>query len=141
VNNEGKRCVVVLDVSFPRVRVYRSKVTNSHSPTPPRYEKTKQEIEKVDNEKVLWSLLMPWEHGRCSFEAKSRHVDVRNVIWLCTSNIGQDLIFDHWAAREKPLEMLSRQEFLDLVALLRPRVSERLGVRTVYLSSHFDVFY
>ncbi|RXW14370.1 hypothetical protein EST38_g11489, partial [Candolleomyces aberdarensis] len=92
VNNEGKRCVVVLD-----------------------------EIEKVDNEKVLWSLLMPWEHGRCSFEAKSRHVDVRNVIWLCTSNIGQDLIFDHWTAREKPLEMLSRQEFLDLVALLRPR--------------------
>ncbi|KAF5338699.1 hypothetical protein D9611_013369 [Ephemerocybe angulata] len=98
VNNEGKRCVVVLD-----------------------------EIEKVDNEKVLWSLLMPWESGRCSFEAKSRHVDVRNVIWLCTSNIGQGLIFDHWNARENPSEMLTRPEFLELVALLRPRVSERLG--------------
>lgn len=72
---------------------------------------------------------MPWESGRCSFEAKSRHVDTRNVIWLCTSNIGQDLIFDHWAARENQEEMLSREEFLELVALLRPRVSERLGVR------------
>ncbi|TEB39625.1 hypothetical protein FA13DRAFT_1750971 [Coprinellus micaceus] len=98
VNNEGKRCVVVLD-----------------------------EIEKVDNEKVLWSLLMPWESGRCSFEAKSRHVDTRNVVWLCTSNIGHDLVFDHWAARENQGEILSREEFLELVALLRPRVSERLG--------------
>ncbi|TFK30282.1 hypothetical protein FA15DRAFT_631335 [Coprinopsis marcescibilis] len=98
VNNEGKRCVVVLD-----------------------------EIEKVGNEKVLWSLLMPWEHGRCSFEARSRHVDVRNVIWLCTSNIGQELVFDHWTSRETPEEVLSRPEFLDLVALLRPLVSEQLG--------------
>ncbi|EFI28317.1 hypothetical protein CC1G_13846 [Coprinopsis cinerea okayama7 len=98
VNNEGKRCVVVLD-----------------------------EIEKVANDKVLWSLLMPWEHGRCSLEARSRHIDVRNVIWLCTSNIGQDLIFDHWNAREYAEEVLTRQEFLDLVALLRPQVSERLG--------------
>lgn len=77
---------------------------------------------------------MPWESGRCSFEAKSRHVDVRNVIWLCTSNIGHDLIFDHWSTRENPSEMLSRQEFLELVALLRPRVSERLGVRAHELS-------
>ncbi|KAH6902298.1 hypothetical protein BKA70DRAFT_1306365 [Coprinopsis sp. MPI-PUGE-AT-0042] len=98
VNNEGKRCVVVLD-----------------------------EIEKVVNEKILWSLLMPWEHGRCSLEARSRHIDVRKVIWLCTSNIGQDLIFNHWDSREFTQEVSSRQEFLELVALLRPLVSERLG--------------
>ena len=84
---------------------------------------------------MLWPLLMPWECGRCSFESKSRHVDVRNVIWLCTSNIGHDLIFDHWAARNNQNETLTREEFLELVALLRPKVSERLGVRAFFIPS------
>ncbi|PPQ63277.1 hypothetical protein CVT24_006802 [Panaeolus cyanescens] len=97
INNEGKRCVVVLD-----------------------------EIEKAD-EKTLWSLLMPWEIGRCAFEASSRHVDVRNVIWLGTSNIGHDLVFQHRDARRNPDELMSREDYVELMGLLRPRVSERLG--------------
>ncbi|PPQ84066.1 hypothetical protein CVT25_003669 [Psilocybe cyanescens] len=99
INNEGKRCVVVLD-----------------------------EIEKTADQTALWSLLMPWELGRCSFEAGSRHVDVRNVIWLGTSNIGHDLVFQHREARKNPdSESMSREEYVELMALLRPRVSERLG--------------
>lgn len=63
--------------------------------------------------------------GRCSPAAGSRHIDVRNVIWLGTSNIGHDLVFEF---RPNLEEMMSREEYLELAGLLRPRVSERLGV-------------
>ncbi|KJA26984.1 hypothetical protein HYPSUDRAFT_63248 [Hypholoma sublateritium FD-334 SS-4] len=97
-NNEGKRCVVVLD-----------------------------EIEKTEDPKTLWSLLMPWELGRCAFEAGKRHVDVKNVIWLGTSNVGHDLVFQHRDARKDREGVMSREEYVELMALLRPKVSERLG--------------
>ncbi|KAG6864747.1 hypothetical protein C0991_007422 [Blastosporella zonata] len=97
-DNEGKRCVVVLD-----------------------------EIEKTHGESSLWALLMPWEHGRCTFEAHGRLVDVRNVVWLSTSNIGQEVVFEHHNARALPDELMSKAEYTELMALLRPRVSERLG--------------
>ena len=67
--------------------------------------------------------------GRCSFEAGYRHVDVSKVIWLGTSNIGHDLVFEHQDQRPSPGTQLSREEYVDLMGLLRPRVSERLGVR------------
>ncbi|KAF5386887.1 hypothetical protein D9615_001549 [Tricholomella constricta] len=98
IDNEGKRCVVVLD-----------------------------EIEKTHGESPLWALLMPWEHGRCTFEAHGRLVDVRNVVWLGTSNIGQELVFEHHSARALPDQLMSREEYTELMGLLRPRVSERLG--------------
>ena len=72
---------------------------------------------------------MPWELGRCAFEANGRHVDVQNVIWLGTSNVGHDLVFEHHEARAQPDEVMSREEYVELMGLLRPRVSERLGVR------------
>ncbi len=87
-----------------------------------------QEIEKTEDERILWSLYMPWELGRCSLESSGRHVDVRNVIWLGTSNIGHDLIFQHQESRNDPEEMMSREEYLEIMGLLRPKVSERLGV-------------
>lgn len=68
--------------------------------------------------------------GRCSFEAGYRHVDVSKVIWLGTSNIGHDLVFEHQNKRPTPETQLSREEYIDLMALLRPRASDRLGVRT-----------
>lgn len=51
VENEGKRCVVVLDVRLT------SFVTSSHLPC------SLQEIEKTEDPKTLHSLLMPWELG------------------------------------------------------------------------------
>ncbi|KAH8099633.1 P-loop containing nucleoside triphosphate hydrolase protein [Cristinia sonorae] len=96
--HQGKRCVVVLD-----------------------------EIEKVENQKYLSSLLMPWELGRCSFGAGQRHVDVSKVIWLGTSNIGHDLVFEHQMQRVEPSAAMTREEYVDLMGLLRPQVSDRLG--------------
>jgi len=98
IHNEGKRCIVVLD-----------------------------EIEKTEDQMALWSLLMPWELGRCSLEAGKRHIDVRNVIWLGTSNIGEDFIFDHNASRHDPEAPMTQEEYVELIGLLRPRVSARLG--------------
>ena len=86
-----------------------------------------QEIEKTE-EKALWSLLMPWELGRCAFEASSRHIDVRNVIWLGTSNIGHDLVFQHLETRKNPEQLMTREEYINLMSLLRPKVSRQLGV-------------
>ena len=71
---------------------------------------------------------MPWELGRCAFEANKRHVDVRNVIWLGTSNIGHDLVFQHQETRSNPEQLMSREEYINLMALLRPKISEQLGV-------------
>lgn len=98
ITNEGKRCVVVLD-----------------------------EIEKTEDEKYLSSLLMPWELGRCSFDASQRHIDVSRVVWLGTSNIGHDLVFEHQETRREPDLQMSRDEYVDLMTMLRPHVSARLG--------------
>ncbi|KAJ6490768.1 P-loop containing nucleoside triphosphate hydrolase protein [Mycena vitilis] len=97
MDNEGKRCVVVLD-----------------------------EIEKVE-EKTLWSLLMPWESGRCSIEAGSRPIDVRNVVWLGTSNVGHDVVSEHHTKRAQPEELMSREEYLQLMNLIREPVSKHMG--------------
>lgn len=97
------------------------------------------------DEKALWSLLMPWELGtlkwalsdilclirrvgRCSFEAGRRHVNVRNVIWLGTANIGHELVFEHQLERSDPEAPMSRQEYVGLVEMFRPDVSRCLGV-------------
>ena len=77
---------------------------------------------------------MPWELGRCSFGAGQRHVDVSKVIWLGTSNIGHDLVFEHQTQRVEPTAAMSREEYVDLMGLLRPQVSDRLGV-SIYLST------
>ncbi|KIL67162.1 hypothetical protein M378DRAFT_185841 [Amanita muscaria Koide BX008] len=100
--NEGQRCVVVLD-----------------------------EIEKTADEKVLWSLLMPWEHGRCSIEAGSPPIDVRNVVWIGTSNVGQNLVFEYQGAREQPQEPISKEEYTELMELVRPKMSVHLGTSVV----------
>ncbi|KAI9508444.1 P-loop containing nucleoside triphosphate hydrolase protein [Russula earlei] len=96
IENEGKRCVVVLD-----------------------------EIEKVAEPHVLYSLLMPWELGRCSPSAGYHQIDVRQVIWLGTSNVGHDLVFEFCGSL--PGSNLSRNKYLELARLLRPKISQSLG--------------
>ncbi|KAI0005909.1 P-loop containing nucleoside triphosphate hydrolase protein [Russula compacta] len=96
IENEGKRCVVVLD-----------------------------EIEKVEEPKILYSLLMPWELGRYSPLTDHHQVDVRQVIWLGTSNIGHDLVFEFCGSLSGT--KVTREEYLELAQLLRPRISQNLG--------------
>ena len=42
--------------------------------------------------------------------------------------MGHDLVFEHQASRTSPEEAMSREEYVELVGMLRPKVSERLGV-------------
>ena len=77
---------------------------------------------------LLWLACLTAQQGRCSLEAGSRHIDVRNVIWLGTSNVGHDLVFSYHASRRKSEELMTREEYAELVQLLRPRVSGCLGV-------------
>lgn len=39
------------------------------------------------------------------------------------------MVFEHQESRTSPDEQMSRDEYVDLMKLLRPKVSERLGVR------------
>lgn len=65
-------------------------------------------------------------------ESSDRQLNVQNVIWLGTSNIGNDLIFQFQESRRQPEEVMSREEYLEVMGLLRPKVSERLGVRDLH---------
>jgi len=104
-----------------------------------------QEIEKVTDPSVLYSLLMPWELGKsvaalnfcslfltsavpgyCSPLVDRHRIDVRQVIWLGTSNIGHELIFEF--CRSLPGTNVTREEYRELAQLLRPIVSQGLGV-------------
>jgi hypothetical protein len=60
IENEGKRCVVVLDVRSQR------SATRPKEPKEDDSLMNLQEIEKVDEPKILYSLLMPWELGKIS---------------------------------------------------------------------------
>ena len=80
------------------------------------------------DEKTLFSLLMPWELGKCSFVAGQRHVNARNVIWIATANTGHQLVFDHQTQRVDPDAPMDRKEYMDLTNLLRPDVTQCLGV-------------
>ena len=73
--------------------------------------------------------------GRCPLGGGKRHVDVRNVIWLGTSNVGHELVFDYNASRGHSQQPLSREEYVELMGLLRPRISERLGVRITHFAN------
>jgi hypothetical protein len=71
-----------------------------------------QEIDKVIDEKTLFSLLMPWELGKCSFVAGQRHVNARSVIWIATANTGHQLVFDHQTQRADLDASMDRKEYI-----------------------------
>jgi hypothetical protein len=52
---------------------------------------------------------------------------VRQVVWLGTSNIGHELVFEF--CKTLSGAGVSHEEYLELVRLLRPKVSQCLGVR------------
>ena len=83
-----------------------------------------------------YKTINPLDPGRCSFEAGHRHVDVSKVIWLGTSNVGHDLVFEHQTARPSPEVTMSREEYIELIGMLRPKVSDRLGVSTTLFLYH-----
>jgi hypothetical protein len=74
--------------------------------------------------------------GRCSPLAGRHHIDVRQVIWLGTSNIGHELIFEFCGSLSGTT--VTREEYLELAQLLRPRISQSFGVRKLVFVTFFD---
>ncbi|KAG9076599.1 hypothetical protein FS749_011586 [Ceratobasidium sp. UAMH 11750] len=122
--NEGQRCVVVLE-----------------------------EIEKAADKTVWHSLLMPWEWGKATIISPTTNeqldIDTTKVIWIATSNSGDDATLKFFAERSRPsygglapgesaLSQLAqsprpkdnsftRKDYLQLMQAVRKRLGELLG--------------
>ncbi|KAH7338777.1 hypothetical protein B0J17DRAFT_390147 [Rhizoctonia solani] len=119
-NNQGRRCVVVLE-----------------------------EIEKAADKTVWHSLLMPWEWGKatviCPTTNEQIDIDTTQVIWIATSNSGDDATLKFFAERSRPSERgesslarlahhprskednFTRKDYLQLMQAVRKRLGEILG--------------
>ncbi|KAG8927337.1 hypothetical protein FRC02_008298 [Tulasnella sp. 418] len=71
---------------------------------------------------------MPWELGKLNTTTKV--FDTSRVIWISTSNAGEDIVFDFLEKKvgDKPC---SRQDYLDLATLVRRKLIESLGASLV----------
>ncbi|KAF8602280.1 P-loop containing nucleoside triphosphate hydrolase protein [Ceratobasidium sp. AG-I] len=103
--NEGRRCVVVLE-----------------------------EIEKAADKTVWHSLLMPWEWGKATVipSASNEQIDIdtSQVIWIATSNSGDDATLKFFAERSRPSnagDNFERKDYLQLMQAVRKRLGELLG--------------
>ncbi|EUC57371.1 AAA family ATPase [Rhizoctonia solani AG-3 Rhs1AP] len=119
-NNQGQRCVVVLE-----------------------------EIEKAADKTVWHSLLMPWELGKATVISPTTNeqidIDTSQVIWIATSNSGDDATLKFFAERSRPSERgesalvrlahnprprednFTRKDYLQLMQAVRKRLGELLG--------------
>ncbi|CAE6526385.1 unnamed protein product [Rhizoctonia solani] len=119
-NNQGQRCVVVLE-----------------------------EIEKAADKTVWHSLLMPWEWGKATIISPTTNeqidIDTSQVIWIATSNSGDDATLKFFAERSRPSERgesalvrlahnprpkednFTRKDYLQLMQAVRKRLGELLG--------------
>ncbi|KAG9000115.1 hypothetical protein FRB93_012879 [Tulasnella sp. JGI-2019a] len=86
-----------------------------------------EEIEKVADKSASNTLLMPWEVGKLNTTAAI--YDTSRVIWIATSNAGEDIVFDfEQQLGGRPCE---RNEYLDLGTRVRRKLIENLGASLV----------
>lgn len=141
-HNEGQRCVIVLEVSLT-------------TPPPTPYSPGHQEIEKAADKTVWHSLLMPWEWGKATVISPTTNeqidIDTSKVIWIATSNSGDDATLKFFAERSRPSggvgidrggesalarltqgprpnDNFTRKDYLQLMQAVRKRLGELLGV-------------
>ncbi|KIO16319.1 hypothetical protein M407DRAFT_232615, partial [Tulasnella calospora MUT 4182] len=86
-----------------------------------------EEIEKVADKSASNTLLMPWELGKLNTTA--RQYDTSHVIWISTSNAGEDIVFDF--ERDRGDRPCDRKEYLDLATRIRRKLIESLGASLV----------
>ncbi len=69
---------------------------------------------------------MPWELGKLP-AAPQLVINTSQVIWVCTSNAGEELVFEFHHAKAMTAK-LAREEYLKLMARIRSRLADRIGV-------------
>jgi hypothetical protein len=109
-----------------------------------------QEIEKAADKTVWHSLLMPWELGKATVISPVNNeqidIDTSQVIWIATSNSGDDATLKFFAERSRPSDRgesalarlahnprpkednFTRNDYLQLMQAVRKRLGEILGV-------------
>lgn len=75
---------------------------------------------------------MPWELGKLASSASNPVIDTSEVIWVCTSNAGEQLVFDFDHSKDSNTRA-TRQQYNKLMTRMRGRMSEELGVRIIFL--------
>jgi hypothetical protein len=61
-------------------------------------------------------------------ETDGRPIDTRQVVWIGTSNLSGEIVFQHNEARENENIAMSREDYVELMNVIRPCVAEKLGV-------------
>lgn len=77
---------------------------------------------------MLHSLLMPWELGRLPASPANSVVDTSEVIWVCTSNSGEELVFE-FSHHNGTNKLSSREQYKKLMSRMRSHLANELGVR------------
>lgn len=70
---------------------------------------------------------MPWELGKVPASPINPVINTAEVIWVCTSNSGEQLVFDftHSKSANAPS---SKEEYKKLMSRTRARLADELGV-------------
>jgi hypothetical protein len=68
---------------------------------------------------------MPWELGKISTPDL---IDTREVIWICTSNVGEDLAFEFHDQHPTDKVKITRTEYRKLIMGVRRLLADTLGV-------------
>lgn len=70
---------------------------------------------------------MPWELGKVPASPVNPVIDTSEVIWVCTSNSGEGLVFEF--SRDNGTKPSSREQYKKLMSRMRARLADELGVR------------
>jgi hypothetical protein len=89
---------------------------------------TTQEIEKTAQKQALHTLLMPWELGKLPAASSHEVIETSKVIWVCTSNAGEELVFEFSHSKDVNTPS-TRNEYAKLMVRMRGRLADELGVR------------
>lgn len=81
---------------------------------------------------------MPWELGKLASSSSNPVIDTSEVIWVCTSNAGEQLVFD-FDHSKNPDTRATRQEYNKLMTRMRGQLSQQLGVGFLSFSAGVNV--
>lgn len=94
-----------------------------------------QEIEKTAEKHVLHSLLMPWELGKLPASPVNPVINTYEVIWVCTSNSGEQLVFDFSQTKDREA-ITTREQYKSLMNRMRTRLADELGVSSAAIRNN-----
>lgn len=70
---------------------------------------------------------MPWELGKLPASPVNPVIDTQEVIWVCTSNAGEQLVFD-FSHTKNSERGASRADYKGLMSRVRSKLADELGV-------------